>query len=279
MLDRYPSAAALDAIARSLGDGDPIVRTGALEALNRADPQLVYRLAFPLLRDGNRSVRIAAARALAGVPLSRVTPEARDAILEGVDDTILALRTNAERFEAQINIGVLYAQTGRPAAAEEAYRRAIELAPDEPSGYVNLADLFRAQGRDAEGEVLLRRAIEAAPDAATVHHAMGLLLIRRGRGAAAVDALGTAYELDRSNPRLSLAYALALKDRGDLAGGLQVLRDASRLSPTNTDILLAAVEVARGAGRLDEAREYAARLLELVPGDESIRALVRELER
>ena len=32
------------------------------------------------------------------------------------------------------------------------------------------------------------------------------------------------------------------------------------------------------AGRIDEAREYAARLLELVPSDPSVRQLVRELE-
>lgn len=279
MLESFPSPAALDAISRALGDGDPIVRAGAVEALVRADPQIAYRLAYPLLRDANRSVRINAARVLANVPLARVTPEAREAIMAAVDERITALRTNAERFEAQINIGVLYAQTGRPLAAEEAYRRAIELAPREPSGYVNLADLYRAQQRDAEGEVVLRQALAAAPESPTVHHAMGLLLVRRGRTAAAVESLETAYRLAPDNPRYALAYALGLQQRGDLAGALQVLREGHRLAPADTDILLAAIEVARGTGRLDEARDYAARLLELVPGDESVRALVRELEQ
>lgn len=278
LVERYPSRDALDAIRRALGHGDPLIRIGAVRALRRAEAEVRLALVRPLLRDRVLAVRLQATATLASLPLTQLPPEVTEEILAGVDERIRALRTIAERPEAWLNIGVLYAQTGRLPDAEAAYQHAISLAPGEGEGYVNLADLYRAQGRDAEGELLLREARRRAPENTDIRYALGLLLVRRSRMTEAAQELAAAYATDPGNARYALAYALTLQDGGDLAGSLEVLRQAAAAQPYDTDILLSLVQVSRDSGRLDEARSWASRLLEIMPSDPSIRALVQELQ-
>ena len=65
---------------------------------------------------------------------------------------------------------------GRPAEAEAAYRRAIELKPDYAEAHINLGNALKDQGRLAEAEAMYRRAIDLKPDFAKAHSALLLLL-------------------------------------------------------------------------------------------------------
>lgn len=49
---------------------------------------------------------------------------------------------NAERPEAQVNLGTLYADQGRAQDAEAAYRKAIRLQPRFVPAYVKMAHLY-----------------------------------------------------------------------------------------------------------------------------------------
>ncbi|HET9229412.1 MAG TPA: multiheme c-type cytochrome [Thermoanaerobaculia bacterium] len=177
-------------IGPALRDPDPLVRLGALLAI---EPDARLRLASPLLNDPVRGVRIEAARILAGSADLTEYQEAQEA--------------NADRPEAQLNLGWLAALRGDFSTAESHYRNAMRsgFAP----AYVNLADLYRLQGRDAEGEALLRQ----APDDASVHHALGLLLVRLGRLDEALPELARAVELAPGEARYAYVYEVALSER------------------------------------------------------------------
>jgi len=61
------------------------------------------------------------------------------------------------------NLGILYVETGAGAKGEAAFRRAIELAPREPDGYINLAMLYQKTERVGQARELLRELLRAIP--------------------------------------------------------------------------------------------------------------------
>src|SRR4029077_17459055 len=68
LLPQYLSPASLPAVQKGLADQDALVRSAAVQALDPLAAQERIRFAAPLLMDPIRSVRIAAARLLAGTP-------------------------------------------------------------------------------------------------------------------------------------------------------------------------------------------------------------------
>ena len=278
LLGRYPGPETLDSLARALNNSDPLIRAAALGAMRTYDPGTRARLAYPLLRDRNRSVRLQAARILASLPLGEVPEVERATILAAVDELVEALEVNAERSEFQLNLGILYSETGRVDEAEQAYRRAIAQNPRGIAGRVNLADTYRVQNRDAEGEILLREAVDLEPGNADVHHALGLLLIRRGQHAAAAVELDLAWRLGPGISSYGVAYALVLDSQGDLAGSTSVLLEVDRRHPRDPQVISALVQASRKAGDTDGALGYARRLLDVLPGDRGVQQLVRDLE-
>jgi len=278
MLGDYPVVDTLESIGRGLNNSDPLTRAAAVGALSAFDDVTRARMAYPLLRDRNLSVRLQAARVLASLPLNEVPDVERATILAGVEELIAALEVNAERSEFQLNLGVLYATTGRGEEAERAYRRAIDQDPGGVAGRVNLADMYRVQSRDAEGEILLREAVALAPENADVQHALGLLLIRRNKRNEAGAALGRAWRLAPDNSGYGIAFALAIEGEGDLAGAVTVLREVEQRHPRDPRVISALSQAYSKAGNDVEALSYARRLRDLLPGDRGVQQLVRDLE-
>jgi tetratricopeptide (TPR) repeat protein len=269
--------AAVGAVTIGLQDADPQVRSGALAALEGADPATLLRLALPLLADANRTVRLEAARLMATVPPPSIPAARRAEVAAALDEYRGAQGVNEDRAQARLNLGWLALQQGDLTLAEQEYRTALRLEPMFVPGYINLADLYRAMGRDAEGEAPLRRALEIAPDSGDVHHALGLLLVRLERRDEAHTALRRAAELAPANPRYLYVYAVAVQSGGDTAAALRILEDGLERFPAEPDLLAAAATFSREAGELQRAIAYARRLVDLDPADPRAAALLQEL--
>ena len=151
-------------IESGLRDPDPLVRLGALLAI---EPEARLRLAAPLLSDPVRGVRIEAARILAGSGV------------ENLAEYQAVQEANADRPEAQLNLGLLAALRSDFPGAESHYRNALRLDP----GF------------------------------APVYHARGLLLIRLGRLDEALPELARAVELAPGEARYAYVYEVALSER------------------------------------------------------------------
>ena len=74
-------------------------------------------------------MRVEAAPAFADVPDAELATEQRAALDRALDDFFLAQRSNAERPESHVNLGIVYAKRGQPAEAQRAYEAALRLAP------------------------------------------------------------------------------------------------------------------------------------------------------
>ena len=266
------------AMENALKSSDPLLRASGLTAAEALEPPTRLGLAFPLLSDPIRAVRVQAARVLASVPSELWTSQQlalRDSVL---DEYRQAQQINADRPEAHLNLGVLHHQLGELEEAERAYQRALSMVPSSVPVRINLADLFREQNRDQEGEKLLRQALVISPDDGDVYHSLGLLLVRQKRYQEAIEALEGAAQLRPDRWRYSYILAVALQETGQVTSALETLKKAHDRHPNNLELLMLLTTLNRDNGALEKAILYANKLIERVPENAMFRQLLAQLE-
>ena len=225
-------------VGNALSDEDPLVRLGALDAMQNAPLQVRAEWVSPLLDDPSRVIRALAASQLIELQRRAKLPTAINTSLElAAADYVKAQQFNADDPAAQVNLGNFYAQSGAFDKAEQAYREALVLDNYWMAAYINLVDLFRQTGRDNEAELLLKEALKLAPDNASLHHSFGLVQVRRQQMNLALAPLKRAAELEPGNGRYSYVYAVALLDQGQADKALAVVRTALMRNPGDGDLL------------------------------------------
>jgi predicted CXXCH cytochrome family protein len=259
----YLSAATIDVLPLALSDADPAVRAAAAGMLEQTPLNIRVRLAFPMLDDPVRAVRIEAARVLAEVPPGELSTVQRASLERALQEFVTAQQASAERPEAQTSLGNLYAAQGKEEPAVAAYHTAMELDPAYFPAYVNLADLYRSLGKEAEADKTLRQAAAIIPESAAVHHALGLSLVRQKRNDAALEELRLAATLGPESAQYVYVYAVALNSAGKQEQAIMVLQGAHNRFPNNTDILAALVAFYRDSGNMDAFQTYAEKLRNL----------------
>ena len=277
LLSEYLSPASVPALRAGLTDGDPLVRMAAVRATASMPPEQRVPLAMPSLTDSVRSVRIEAARVLAGSPKLAAEDPTKDALDRAIAELVDSELASAERPENHMNLASLYAQMNRTSDAERELRTALRLDPNFVPAMVNLADLYRAEKREEEGQQLLLRAIATAPNAAEPLHALGLLKARQKRYPEAVTLLSRAAALQPDNTRYSYVYAVALQSSGQAGRAIQVLEEAHKRHPADREILSGVISFERKSGNLASAIKYAHELKSLIPTDPFANKLLADL--
>jgi tetratricopeptide (TPR) repeat protein len=278
LLPAYLTPASMPAVQTALRDNDALVRSQAVRALEPLPSQQRVGLAAPLLGDPARSVRIEAARLLAGTPPNLLDDNQKTALDRGISELIASEMASAERPENHMNLALLYAQMGRTTDAESELKTALRLDPKFVPAMVNLADLYRQQQRDNEGQQWLERAMAAEPNAAEPVHALGLLKIRQKQYPEALSLLAKAAALQPSNVRYSYVYAVALQSSGQINQAIGILQQAHGRRPADRQVLSALIAFERDNGNIPTAIVYAQQLVELVPDDPGAKATLQELQ-
>lgn len=270
------SQSVAEAIRAAVGSGDPLVRLGALRAMPGLQQDLQVDWAAALLTDRVRSVRIAAAQRISPMrAILHVRYEADFARAEQeLEESLLAI---AERPEAQIALGNLYAEAGDAGRSEAAFRRAMTLDPSMPGPRVNLADLYRRLDRDPDAEALLREGLAANPDEPTYRHSLGLLLVRRAQAEAGLEELQRAAELRPGDARFAYVYAVALNSLGQQDAAIDFLFAVKDAFKGDFDVQWALATMLRDRGRNQEAREVASALAAIYPGVAPVENLLQNL--
>lgn len=221
------------------------------------------------------------------VELARVQAKAKREAAAA--DTLAAARKKwPEHAQVWLMSGDLTA-TSKKADAIKAYRRAIELAPDDERGYLGLAKLES----DAEGEAVLKQLVEKVPDSVDGHYRLAQHHAKRGELERAIKELRAVIERDPDHIDARLDLARALRRTGHIDQAIEQTRSAfdragqaldiaeelywllceaddktaaidllTLLDDDRSDVeaLAAIARLSKGLGRLAEARAIAARI-------------------
>lgn len=228
-------ATTLKLIETSLHDPDGLVRLAALRALQPYDAATKQRLAWPLLDDPLKAVRVGTARLL-GFLAPQLGGEDAAHLTARVDEWIATQRDAAERPESHLNIGALKSEQGRTEEAAEEYRAALKLDAHYLPATLNLADLDHAAGREDESFALLQEAYRLAPDEPDAVYAFALAQVRRGDKGAAETTLRAGLRRHPNDARLTIVLALVLKAEGNAAAAGEVLKAALQANPNDAQI-------------------------------------------
>lgn len=263
LMPRYFDQSNISLIQDGLKNEDVLVRLASVSTLESLPQALLVQLAFPLLDDPVRSVRIEAARVLAEIKPGQLQGEHLHVYDTAAKEYIDSQLVNADRPEAQLNLGNYFAKQGDIEKAVLAYTTAIKLDDAFVPAYINLADFYRAQGSEDKAERTLRVALQMSPDNAESHYALGLLQIRRKQIDEAIKSLQRAAGIDSMNAHYVYVYAVALNSAGQNDLAIDVLQDADKRFPGDVNILEALIAFHRDAGNDFTAQTYMNKLNKL----------------
>lgn len=157
-----------------------------------------------------------------------------------VDDALRSLASAAQaapRAAApHLRTGMIEHQRGRLDAAEQAYRRALDLDRRQPVALNNLAAIALARKTGlAEAEGWAREATRLNPRAAHLQHTLGEVLRAQGKTADALAAYEAAASLLPGDARLAFHHGRALAEAGQKDRAREVVRAALEKDPNFTD--------------------------------------------
>jgi tetratricopeptide (TPR) repeat protein len=192
---------------------------------------------------------------------------------EAISEIEQAIRLDPERAGTYAQLGALESTRGERAAAERAFLKAIELAPNWIPAQLALANHYWTSRQLDQAETILRRALAAEPQNASANRAMSLFLLATGRVG---DAEGYVKVLSSSGKMpLALADYYMVANRAGAA-----IEELQRLNADGRTRVAAGRRLARAyAVQKDWARAHkiADETLALSPNDPEILLLKGQL--
>ncbi len=164
-----------------------------------------------------------------------------------------------------LRLGLVYRQRGAGAAAEQAYRRALELDPANAPAHNNLGNLYRDQGRMADAEGEYRQALALLPRYPEALNNLAALYSKQGRMEEALELYGRAVELGGARGELYNNIGIAQARLGHWADAETALRRSLELKP-EAGVYFNLGDAVENQGRLAEAVELYQQALRLDPG-------------
>ncbi len=216
--------AALDALLVVVpGQADALIQRAALlRRMGRFDEAVaIARMAVAFHRG------LAAAHHALGTALMKTGATA---------DAVAAFREASTRdpaaIETWINLGVALKEVNDFTGAEDAYTRALALAPDDPVIHNNLANTLAAAGRGGHALLHYRRAVELDSAYADAKANLGLALRDSGDIPGALDFLAKAVTDHPGHGVLLNAYGNTLRQAERYDDAIVALQQAIAASPT-----------------------------------------------
>jgi tetratricopeptide (TPR) repeat protein len=138
------------------------------------------------------------------------------------------LEVEPDHAEALHLLGVVNAQAGAHQRAVEYIYRALTVKPDWPEAQYNLGNALKEQGKLDDAAACYRRALELKPDSAETHNNLGIILNDQGKLDDAVASYHRALKLKPDFAEVHYNLGVALEEKGDLQGAEDCFRAALR---------------------------------------------------
>jgi tetratricopeptide (TPR) repeat protein len=172
----------------------------------------------------------------------------------------------ATEFYRLFDVAVQLADKKQYESAIPAWKKALELAPEDPRGHNNLGVALVESGRMDEAIAEYRKSIELNPNSSQTHNNLGSALAEQGRVDEALPEFQKAVELNPDNgaAHVNLGNALASKS-GHVEEGIEELTKAIELQPESANAQNGLGVALARAGRIEDAVVHMEKAVSLAP--------------
>ena len=192
----------------------------------------------------------------------------REGMLEiALQELELALQLDPQLADAWSAMALLRSELRQPDRAEQAFRRALELAPSKPELHNNYGAFLCERGRYAQADAHFRCALEHPlyPTPALAYGNAGECALRAGDSARALVDLGTALKLGPGQLKTLRLLAEAEHMAGHPQRALEYLQRYTRVGGHNAQSLRLGMEIASALGDGDLRASYELQLRNRFP--------------
>lgn len=130
--------------------------------------------------------------------------------VEAESEARRALELSPGEPDGYLLLGGILAEAGKREEAIRHFRRARELAPENPEAALRLGGMLAATGNLDEGLALLRRAVELTPESASAHQELSVALRLAGKEQEAAEEAARADRLKQAQQE---THGLALENK------------------------------------------------------------------
>jgi len=142
------------------------------------------------------------------------------------------LQARAEHPEALRMLGIVLHKSGQFDDAVDAYRQALQSAPDDALLWNNLGSAQRARGDGESAETAFRRAVALAPELTAAWYNLGKMYKTQGRLELAQPALERALQLDARHVPARVTLGETLRSLGQVDAAVAAFEQAIRDEPS-----------------------------------------------
>lgn len=151
-----------------------------------------------------------------------------------LSDALRAVELDPRSAAARIALSYALQADRRLEGARATLENAVAIHPEDPLVRSRLAEILLILGYRADAEQAARKAAELAPDMGEAQTILGLAALVRQRPGEAQQVLERAVVLEPSDPLPRLGLGLALIRQGNLEAGRNELEVAAALDPGNS---------------------------------------------
>ena len=176
-----------------------------------------------------------------------------------------ALAIDPENLDGLNLLSIIANEFGNTAEAIELLERAVRADPGNADFSNNLGQLYKNAGRLPEAAEAYGMAIKARPDFADAHSNLGNALSAAGDTENAQNHYREALRIDPNNARAQYNLATSLSGRGDHTEAIEGFRSVLALAPDYPEALNNLAFSLLEQGAIDEASDHLKRALEINP--------------
>lgn len=169
-----------------------------------------------------------------------------------------------QQLDGYLYLGDIAMQQQKPGEAAHVYRRALELAPDEPRALLVLARSYQVLGNRQQLRTTLERLLKRQPLNTEAMTLLAGLEQQEGHTALVIDLLQQVLATEPRNRELHLKLSRLLADDGDSWLAARHALAADQIQSQDDSVKLLA-ELSQRQGRFDEALKYYGRLAKQGP--------------
>ena len=178
-------------------------------------------------------------------------------------DTSAAL-SHGKQFERLLNLASTAEKNGKKEVAAWYYKKAMAIAPEDPSVATKLGYLYAETGNEEKAVPLLRKAVAKDPNNIDALLALAFCHIRRNENYLALGAAARASSLRPEDPRIQRYLGIICDNLGWKKAAEKQFKNSFKLDPTSAETAYnAAALLATVEGRRNDALLWYKKALEL----------------